>query len=278
MLKTKDLIIKPDFNRPLPLIHNQFTLRLRKGIYFINHPKILKAKKNSSNFKIEQINLDLLTIFYTVVILGSLSKAAKSLCLSQPAISLSLQKIEKELGFLLFKQVGPKMSIVLSPAGLILFNYVQRLFQITEESLKFSNLNLFQTDLDNIGYKNIRKFNLLTALKKNKSVFLSIQSPLMRFIAKKEFFNFKKFFFCYENESRFIILQRKLKLSDQPFISNKKNSLSNFFIMDKVFSFKKFNNQVYSTLTQNNFVEIQTINAHITSFDMKISDCIYWGK
>lgn len=50
-----------------------------------------------------------LEIFYTVMTCGSLSRAAESLNISQPAASKSLKNAELKLGFKLFQRVRGKL-------------------------------------------------------------------------------------------------------------------------------------------------------------------------
>src|SRR5206468_2504321 len=50
--------------------------------------------------------------------LGSVSRAAESLRLSQPSVSLQIKALERELGVRLFERRGPK--IVLTPDGKLL--------------------------------------------------------------------------------------------------------------------------------------------------------------
>ena len=49
-------------------------------------------------------NLSSYRIFYTVANAGNISKAAKELYISQPAISKSIQKLEESLGCKLFSR------------------------------------------------------------------------------------------------------------------------------------------------------------------------------
>ena len=53
------------------------------------------------------INYEFYKIFYTVAIYGSITKAANSLYISQPAVTKSLQKLEEDLGITLFNR-SPK--------------------------------------------------------------------------------------------------------------------------------------------------------------------------
>ena len=53
-------------------------------------------------------NLSSYWIFYTVANAGNISKAAKELYISQPAISKSIQKLEENLGCKLFFPQFPR--------------------------------------------------------------------------------------------------------------------------------------------------------------------------
>ena len=59
--------------------------------------------------------------------LGSISKAADKLFLSQPSVSLQIQALERELEVMLFERSGP--NIGLTPEGEILLNLAQPLVQ-----------------------------------------------------------------------------------------------------------------------------------------------------
>ena len=48
------------------------------------------------------ISLDLLRTFKIVAQSGSISKAAKKLCLTQPSITKSIRKLENQLNIILF--------------------------------------------------------------------------------------------------------------------------------------------------------------------------------
>nr|YP_009131287.1 LysR family transcriptional regulator [Trachydiscus minutus]AIB04128.1 LysR transcriptional regulator [Trachydiscus minutus] len=281
MLKTKNLLINSNFNSTIILNNYQFTPKLRRHIYYINKYKTLNVeeKKNFINLNIKQLNFDLLTIFYTVVTLGSLSKAAKRLALTQPAISLALRRIEKEMGFLVFRQVNSKTSLLLSPAGLILFNYIERFFQILEESEKLANINHPQYPLIRSYAIDLKGSNLLTVIKKNKPLCSFLKSPLINLLSKKDLLQTTKFSLIYfHNKSKFIILNKEFNVSSKIFKLNYKNSLRRYIIFNKIFSFKVLNKSIYVTLKQTNFVELHTTNAYLIALDMKISNSLYWGS
>ena len=281
MLKTKDLLINSNFNSTIIINNYQFGPRLSRHLYYINKYKTLKIeeKKNFINLNIKQLNFDLLTIFYTVVTLGSLSKAAKRLAITQPAISLALRKIEKEMGFLVFRQLNSKTSLFLSPAGLILFNYVERFFQVLEESQKLSNIKHSEYHLIRSYSIDLKGLYLLTVIKNNKLFYSFLKSPLIKLVAKKDFLETTKFSLVYyENKSKLIILNKKFNISSKFFKLNYKNNLFKYIIFNKIFSFKVLNKSIYAILKPTNFVEIHTTNAYLISLDMKISNSLYWGS
>lgn len=78
------------------------------------------------------MNFHQLHIFNIVAKHRSYSKAAAELYLSQPTVSVHLQKLEQELGVELFEQLG--RNIYLTDAGRLLYSYSQRIFTIAEEA------------------------------------------------------------------------------------------------------------------------------------------------
>lgn len=92
------------------------------------------------------INLELYRIFYVTAKLGSISKAAKELFTSQPAVSQSIKLLEGKLGGELFYRT-PK-GVVLTLEGEVLFKYVEQGYglMLTAERkfLELKNLNLGQ--------------------------------------------------------------------------------------------------------------------------------------
>ena len=84
-------------------------------------------------------NLSSYRIFYTVAAAGNISKAAKALYISQPAISKSIQKLEDGLGCRLFSRSS--RGVVLTEEGTLLFEHVRAAFEtltLGEEKLKRS--------------------------------------------------------------------------------------------------------------------------------------------
>lgn len=78
-------------------------------------------------------------IFYTVANTGNISKAAKELFISQPAISKSIQKLEESLGCRLFSRSS--RGVILTDEGKLLYDHVRSAFEtltLGEEKLKRS--------------------------------------------------------------------------------------------------------------------------------------------
>lgn len=82
-----------------------------------------------------QENLSLYHIFYTVGRTGNISRAAKELFISQPAISKSIQKLEANLGTALLTRSS--RGVTLTSDGEALFDKVKEAFSILSEGEDF---------------------------------------------------------------------------------------------------------------------------------------------
>lgn len=78
------------------------------------------------------MELYLLKVFHAVATEGSFSRAAEKLMRTQPAVSLSLQKLESELGEKLVDRAG--RDLILTDAGKIVLDYCRR-FQNLESDM-----------------------------------------------------------------------------------------------------------------------------------------------
>lgn len=74
-----------------------------------------------------------LQYFLTTVQVGSISKAADVLFISQPALSRTIGRLETELGFSLFER--GHTGIRLTPQGEILYHGTEQIMTILEESV-----------------------------------------------------------------------------------------------------------------------------------------------
>ena len=84
-------------------------------------------------------NLSSYWIFYTVANAGNISKAAKELYISQPAISKSIQKLEESLNCKLFSRSS--RGVILTDEGILLYDHVKEAFEtlsMGEDKLKRS--------------------------------------------------------------------------------------------------------------------------------------------
>ncbi|MBQ2706000.1 MAG: LysR family transcriptional regulator [Agathobacter sp.] len=84
-------------------------------------------------------NLSSYWIFYTVANAGNISKAAKELYISQPAISKSIQKLEESLNCKLFSRSS--RGVILTDEGALLYDHVKEAFETLstgEDKLKRS--------------------------------------------------------------------------------------------------------------------------------------------
>ena len=84
-------------------------------------------------------NLSSYWIFYTVANAGNISKAAKELYISQPAISKSIQKLEESLNCKLFSRSS--RGVILTDEGYLLYDHVKEAFEtlsLGEDKLKRS--------------------------------------------------------------------------------------------------------------------------------------------
>lgn len=68
-----------------------------------------------------------LRAFQNVVKAGNISRAAERLCLSQPAVSLQIQALEREMGITLFERRGPNLR--LTPEGEALYHLAEPLVE-----------------------------------------------------------------------------------------------------------------------------------------------------
>ena len=66
-------------------------------------------------------------IFYEVAKSGNISKAAKELYISQPAISKSISKLEDNIGVTLFSRNSRGVSLTLE--GEVLFSHIKTAFE-----------------------------------------------------------------------------------------------------------------------------------------------------
>ena len=79
----------------------------------------------------KSLNFNHLRYFWAVAHEGSLTRAAERLNLSQSAVSVQIQKLEHQMGHLLFERVGKRL--VLTEAGQISLDFADTVFQAGDE-------------------------------------------------------------------------------------------------------------------------------------------------
>jgi DNA-binding transcriptional LysR family regulator len=83
------------------------------------------------------MNLNQLKIFYLAAKKGSLSAAAEVLCITQPAVTKGIQRLQEHYEIKLFNRFGKKMA--LTDAGEVLYGIAESIFEMenqAEESLR----------------------------------------------------------------------------------------------------------------------------------------------
>lgn len=106
------------------------------------------------------VNFELYKVFYEVANCKSISKGAKNLMISQPAVTQSIQTLENELGGKLFIRT-PK-GVVLTNEGEVLYNYIKEgMNYFINGTNKFMSLKHLDTGILNIGSTTTISLNYL---------------------------------------------------------------------------------------------------------------------
>src|SRR6185437_2045699 len=91
-----------------------------------------------------------LKVFYTVAQRLSFTKAAADLFITQPAVTKHIKELEQQLNIQLFRRNGT--SISLTPAGKVLLQYAEKIFQTyTELETELAQLNNMEAGTLHIG-------------------------------------------------------------------------------------------------------------------------------
>lgn len=292
MLKTTNFIEKDNSINSISYLGNIFLSKSIRSSFLTN-------LKHNGNFRKDKvvffpnngnINFELLNVFYTLILCGNVALASERLAISQPAISLSINKLEITTGSLLFQQLNSKKFITLTPSGLILFNYIQRLFQIIQESIDVSKVNYFSPSEQNIQIhkinKNVQKnLKLLPLLNRNKKISYS-KSKLLTFnvfccslnnLLLLRHKNIKYF----ETSSRILLLKTRYNWSKKLSLSLSFSPIKiiyNKLEIDKLIPINLLSANFVIYLQDNTLIEVQTIKAFNLCLKLEISDLIYWGS
>lgn len=80
------------------------------------------------------MDINVLKYFKTIARIGNMSRAAIELHVSQPTLTVSMRKLEEQLGVSLFER--SKKGVTLTPAGLQIYQYSDQLVGLWEEMLR----------------------------------------------------------------------------------------------------------------------------------------------
>jgi len=106
------------------------------------------------------VNLDLYRVFYIVAKSGSISKAAESLFISQPAVTFQIKNLEEQLEVNLF--VRTKQGVILTDEGQVLFDYVSKgIENIRNGENALTNLKNLDSGIIRIGSSTTVSSNVL---------------------------------------------------------------------------------------------------------------------
>jgi LysR family transcriptional activator of nhaA len=105
----------------------------------------------------KSLNFNHLRYFWAVAHEGGLTRAAERLNLSQSALSVQIQKLERQMGHPLFERVGKRL--VLTEAGKIALDYADTVFQAGDE--------LMSTLEGRMASRQVFKVGALTTLSRN---------------------------------------------------------------------------------------------------------------
>lgn len=121
------------------------------------------------------INLEYYKIFYFVSKYGSVTVAAKELCISQPAVSQGVKQLEEGLGVILFQRSSKGMT--LTAEGEALFYYISRGYeQIIQGEQKVKEMLDIESGEIRIGASDMTlQFYLLPYLEQYHSIYPRIK-------------------------------------------------------------------------------------------------------
>lgn len=138
------------------------------------------------------INYEYYKIFYTVALYGSISKAANSLYISQPAITKSIQKLETELDITLFNR-GPK-GVTLTENGQIFYDFIKSgVESFMNGEHKLTSLKNLETGTIKIGASTtVTKYFLLPYIEKFHKSFPNIDISITNHLTHNLISSLKK--------------------------------------------------------------------------------------
>lgn len=127
-----------------------------------------------------EVSFDLLRTFKVVAQYGSISKASKKLCLTQPSVTKTIKKLESQLNMTLF--VREKKGMVLTDNGKMLYRYIiDSINTLDNVELLAKNVNLSDVGKLKIGAgdsvtRNLLKKTIVEFKKLNPGITIEISN------------------------------------------------------------------------------------------------------
>ena len=136
--------------------------------------------------------MNLIKYFILLLFIGSITKAANSLYISQPAITKTIKKLETELGITLFNR-GPK-GVVLTQNGKIFYEFIKNgVDSFINGEHKLTSLKNLETGTIRIGASTtITKYFLLPFIEKFHNQFPNIDISITNSLTNRLIADFKK--------------------------------------------------------------------------------------
>lgn len=136
--------------------------------------------------------MNLIKYFIRLLFIGSITKAANSLYISQPAITKTIKKLETELGITLFNR-GPK-GVVLTQNGKIFYEFIKNgVESFINGEHKLTSLKNLETGTIRIGASTtITKYFLLPFIEKFHTQFPNIDISITNSLTNRLISDLKK--------------------------------------------------------------------------------------
>lgn len=192
------------------------------------------------------IDLNLYKTFYVVAKHNNFTKASESLCISQPAVTQAIKKLEKQLNVELFKRTS--QGITLTKAGELVYCYSEHLCNLVESNVNLiSQINLLKESVINIGVPtHIGTFYFVKYLKKFNEKFPNVK---VNIINKKS------------EEMIKMLLKRELDIvidTDMVNINDKTIKIRKIIDLDSCF----VGNKKYKKLSESGMISPEKLNKY----------------
>lgn len=192
------------------------------------------------------IDLNLYKTFYYVAKYNNFTKASEKLCISQPAVTQAVKKLEEQLNVELFKRTSK--GIVLMQAGELVYYYSEHICNLAESNINLiSQINSLKESVINIGVPtHIGTFYFVEYLRMFNDKFPNIK---VNVINKKS------------DEMLRMLLKRELDIvidTDMSNISDKTIKIRKIVELDSCF----VGNKKYKELSENGVVSPQKLNEY----------------